>query len=244
MLVSASACQSQPKAEPDVSAGGGDVERRSWVLDADASNLTLGENEAVTLWLADGALSMQNVCNVVGGDYELDGDQLVVAEVMSTSAGCGSRDTSDAVEAAIRGRSTLVVDGDSMTLRGDAGNSVLRFREIPSDPSVTQTRLTGSWRVVPPGGGDPVDSILTYTADGRFDVVAGCTRLGGQWVVEAGRIAYPGAQRGELLTECESAPTDERLVQEAIDSAHLRAIGEDLELLDARGEPVAVLAPA
>ena len=75
----------------------------------------------------DGQMNGNVGCNGFGGEYTVDGDMIKFGSVMSTMMFCEGRvgDQEMAALAAMQNSATFALDGDTLTITSEDGNSVI-----------------------------------------------------------------------------------------------------------------------
>jgi heat shock protein HslJ len=145
---------------------------------------------------ADGNLSANAGCNIMGGTYVLDGNRIVWTGGGTTEMGCDDqRFAQDDWLAAFLGSGpTFVLNGNDLTLTSGDTVITLLDREVaePDQPLAGPTWLLASIIT-----GDVVSSIpagvtatMTFNADGSVDIHYGCNSGGGQYAVDGDSIAF------------------------------------------------------
>jgi heat shock protein HslJ len=200
---------------------------------ADQNNIVVGNPDKYTLELRpDGTYQVKADCNLSGGGYILEGNNLTLQPGPTTLAECEPGSLYDEYLAHLGEVVTFVLDEDKLVLnlKADAGNMIFTKGEGKI------TGITWQWAglvetepaaqsVVP----DPENYTLTLRLDGICEVKADCNMVGGSYVLEGNALtlelglstmAYCGddsldQQYLELLANVDSyAVEDGRLVME------------------------------
>lgn len=192
LLLFAGACSDE--------SSGPDLDGRRFVLES-AEGFELVDDTSVHLSFADGELSFSAGCNGYSGDYEIDGDHLIVGELGGTEKGCEpALHAQDQRLAEFFGADpSFELEADTLTLMNEDVTLTFLDREvaIPDRPLVGTT-----WTVDTFIEGDAASSLpsprsptIAFEADGSLELTAPCNNGTGHYAVNADRIT---------LTEVES----------------------------------------
>jgi heat shock protein HslJ len=100
----------------------------------------------VSIEFRDGTVSASAGCNLVSGDYRIEGGSLVVDDLAMTEMACPGRDDRDAwLVGLLSSRPVVALDGDQLTLSTESESVVLLDRRVvdPDRPLVgTRWELT------------------------------------------------------------------------------------------------------
>jgi heat shock protein HslJ len=155
-------------------------------------DLVAGTQVSVTF--DDGTISLNAGCNTLGGDYRLDGNQLVADQLGGTEMGCDTaRHDQDAWLASFfASKPAVSVAGDTLTLTGSDAVLTLRDREVvqPDKPLigttwVIDTIIDGEAASTVPG--EP-NATIEFPTDTRVEVYDGCNRTSGAVEVEGDSV--------------------------------------------------------
>jgi heat shock protein HslJ len=105
----------------DPGGNGGSLAGTSWTLtDLDSGGVT---GTAPTLDLTDTDVSGTGGCNTFSGTYTTDGDTISFGPLASTMMACepSIMEQETVYFAALDGATTYAIDGDTLTISGDAG---------------------------------------------------------------------------------------------------------------------------
>ena len=166
----------------------------------------------IRLSFLGGQLGASAGCNLMGGEYRLDGGRLVVTAVAMTEMGCDDprHAQDDWLIGFLGARPTVGLAGNELTLQ--AGDTVIRLldREV-AEPDLglvgptwtVDSIVTGAAASSVPAG---VVATLRFGADGRFEVDTGCNRGGGRAVGDEATLRFIEM----ILTEraCQGPPGD------------------------------------
>jgi heat shock protein HslJ len=150
------------------------------------------------LAFADGRIGASAGCNQLSAAYRLDGSTLVVDSLVTTDMGCDPQrhDQDGWLASFLRGRPTVNLSGDDLSLRRDATVIQLLDRRVadPDRPLVGPT-----WRLESLIQGQVVSSIpdgvaamLVFGADGRVAIETGCNTGAATYTLEGDSIRLSG----------------------------------------------------
>jgi heat shock protein HslJ len=167
-----------PATEPPDDTSAAELDGREF-LSTSVDGYDLVDDTVIRLSFDDGALSANAGCNTLLGDYSISGGRLSAPVLASTEMGCEMElMTQDRWLTDILALDPIVeVDGDTLTLRGAGGATLVFVDRLVADPdrSITGTR----WVLDGIRDGDAVSSVPE-------SVVASITIDDGTAVVEAG----------------------------------------------------------
>lgn len=154
---------------------------------------------SVFLSFSDGALGISAGCNGAGADYRVRGGRLIASDLRQTLEGCNPELSAqdDLLAAFITSRPRLMLDGDTLTLTGDDGVTMVFLDREVADPDrpLTETR----WGVDSFIQGDavsntplPSEPILLFHADGSVEINTLCNRGMGSYAVAGDKIMLSG----------------------------------------------------
>ena len=177
-------------------------------LSTGISGADLVPETQVRLTFADGNLSAQAGCNIMGGTYAVEGDRLATNQLSMTEMGCDEpRERQDQWLAAFLGDVAFTLDGDTLTLTDGTVTLTLTDKEVVTpDQALEGTR----WILDGLISGDAVSSVpmgvtaAITVAGGQVEVEAGCNTGGGSVEVTADTITF-----GRIATTkmaCEPGP--------------------------------------
>jgi heat shock protein HslJ len=119
---------------PDTGGSAATLEKSKWrlsFLGAPDAETPVVENSTITLeFSADGKAGGAAGCNTYGGSYEVQGDQLLLGEMVSTLMACVDQAVMDqelAYLRALQSAGRFVVDGDTLRIWYDDEQNVLNF---------------------------------------------------------------------------------------------------------------------
>jgi heat shock protein HslJ len=119
---------------PVTGESGATLEKSKWrltFLGAPDAETPVVENSTITLeFSADGKAGGTAGCNTYGGSYEVQGDQLLLGEMVSTLMACVDQAVMDqelAYLRALQSAGRFVVDGDTLRIWYDDEQNVLNF---------------------------------------------------------------------------------------------------------------------
>jgi heat shock protein HslJ len=155
---------------------------------------TLVPGTQVRLTFTDGNLNASGGCNIMGGRYSIEGDQLATSQMSMTEMACDdARQRQDDWLARFLGGVTVALDGDTLTLADGTVHLTLLDKEVatPDQP------LEGtSWVLDGIVTGDAVSSVpagvtaAIQIASGRVAINAGCNTGGGNVSVTPDTITF------------------------------------------------------
>lgn len=142
-----------PTAEATSSASSGDsLINTSWQLlsfgPSTAPVEVLPESTITLEFKEAGEMDGNGGCNTYGGSYSVDGDKLVLQQVVSTLMACADMNVTNQEQQYLQALGTVdrfEMSGDSLTLWYDSGNGVLNFTvntNAPLLPEATPTSPT------------------------------------------------------------------------------------------------------
>ncbi len=166
----------------------------STLVTRDGKTYQLAAGTRIRISFDGGTLGASGGCNLMSGDFRLDGDVLRISVLSMTEMGCDEpRMAQDAWLAEFLGSSPVVtLDGNELLLAGSATSIQLLDREIaePDQPLVgttwgLTTILDGASASSLP---DSAMATLLFRADGTVDVYTGCNSGAGQFTVDGDQI--------------------------------------------------------
>jgi heat shock protein HslJ len=177
-------------------------------LSTNASGVDLVPDTQVRLSFANGDLSAQAGCNIMGGAYSIEGDRLKTTQMFMTEMGCEEpRQAQDEWVAAFLGDVTFTLEGDTLVLTDGTVRLTLDDKEVVTpDQPLEGTR----WVLDGIVSGDTVSSVpvgvtaAIRIAGGQVDVEAGCNMGGGSVEVTPATLTF-----GPIMTTkmaCEAGP--------------------------------------
>lgn len=106
------------------------LDRKAFVL-LDATGIDALEGAPIRLEFSDGSVGVTGGCNLIGGAYELEGDTLVVQNMIQTEMACeqSRMDQDSAIIEFLQARPK--VDGEGSTLVLTAGGRVTTWDTAP-----------------------------------------------------------------------------------------------------------------
>lgn len=153
----------------------------------------------VFLSFSDGQVSISADCNGIGGAYRLRSGRLVATELGQTEKGCEPQllAQDEVLVKFITSRPRLTLEGDTLTLAGDDGVTMVFLDREVADPD---RPLTGTrWGVDSFIQGDGVSNVplsadptLLFRTDGVVEVNTLCNRGTGNYTVSGDRITLTG----------------------------------------------------
>lgn len=162
-----------PTEMPETPAG---LDGSQWnVIELDGEPVT---GDAVgTLDFEDGRVGGKSFCNSFGGTYEIDGDALILGELMQTLMACEDMTLETAYTAALNEVATYRIDGGTLILTDAAGTD--RVVLSPAKPASLEGTL---WTLTGLADGDAIASpvlgseVTAEFAEGTLSGSAGCNR--------------------------------------------------------------------
>lgn len=148
----------------------------------------------IRITFKDGNVSVNAGCNTFGGPYRVDGNNLVVGQIVTTEIGCQPNlAAQDQWVAGLIGGATIALEGNSLTLALN-GIRVTFLDRVVADPDlpllgtrwVVDGIITGGAVSSVPAG---VTAAITLT-DTHVDVETGCNSGGATANIEDGSIAF------------------------------------------------------
>lgn len=106
----------------------------SWRLTAygpaDSPTPAVPDAEAILSFDADGTLTGNSGCNQLGGDYQVDGDQITFGQIVSTLIACPDLQMAqeDSMHQVLTGTTSFKIEGNILTITNN--NMVLVFESI------------------------------------------------------------------------------------------------------------------
>jgi heat shock protein HslJ len=207
------------------------LEGTSWLLSPDAPLGVAIENIGVTAVFEDSTVSGQSGCNQYNGPYQVDGSSLTIGpDLATTTISCPPPQT--AVETAFLARlvdvAAFEIDGDALIMLDDAGETILRFREVSGAEAIE-----GSWIVTSYYAVTAVTSVVggvTLTADFGAETIAGetgCNSFNGPIRVEGTDIAIGPLASTLRACENEELSQQETYYLEALQLARSYSVAGD-----------------
>ena len=180
---------------------------------APAAQSLVPNPEDYTLLLAkDGTIVIKADCNVVGGSYKLDGDQLAIELGPTTLAECSDESLERQYIGLLDTVESLSLDGDQLVLHlaRDAG------RMIFAAPAITT--VTWQWSrlvetdpaaqsIVP----DPENYTLRLEPDGTLRIKSDCNDVGGSYQLQGAALAIELGPT--TLAECGDESLDQQYLR-------------------------------
>ncbi len=151
----------------------------------------LAPGTRIRLEFSDGRVGASAGCNIMGGDYRIEGDRLRIDGGAMTEMACDpERDAQDGWLFSFLGSGpTFTLSGDDLVLASGGTTIRLLDREV-AEPDLALVGPT--WVVESILSGDSVSSVpadvratLGFTADGRVLVETGCNSGGGSVAIDA-----------------------------------------------------------
>jgi heat shock protein HslJ len=215
----------------------------------DDSVIEVDEPWKYTLTLnADGTYQVVADCNLAGGGYTLEGSRLALLPGPMTLAECGPDSLYDEFIARLGDVRTYVRPGGSdqlvLNLFADAGN--LFFRPAPE--ATMERALEGtSWVLVSYRDGSDLSPVLDGTeitadfVEGELTGSAGCNNYFSSYTLDGAELTVgPAGATRKMCGAPEGIMEQEQAYLSLLDAvAGYRALGSQLELLDAEGAVVA-----
>jgi heat shock protein HslJ len=86
--------------------------------------------EAILNFDADGTLAGNTGCNQLGGDYQVEGDQITFGQIVSTLIGCPDLEMAqeDSMHQVLTGTASFKIEGNTLTITNN--NMVLVFESV------------------------------------------------------------------------------------------------------------------
>ncbi|MES2210016.1 MAG: META domain-containing protein [Chloroflexota bacterium] len=148
----------------------------------------------IRITFKDGSVTVNAGCNTFGGQYRIDGDRLIVGQIVTTEIGCQpDLAAQDQWVGGLLGGATITLDGNDLTLAA-SGIRVAFLDRVVADPD--RPLLGTRWVVdgVVQGGAVssiPADVVAALTfSDRAVDVEAGCNQGGGSAKVTDATIEF------------------------------------------------------
>ncbi|HSL58783.1 MAG TPA: META domain-containing protein [Acidimicrobiales bacterium] len=195
----------------DAGSGAGAVDlagRELWSVarTVDGADQPLVAGSTVRLTFTDSGVSANAGCNTIFGDARIEGDELVVGALASTSMACEPdlMDQDQWLADLLSSRPTLAVDGDEVSLTSGTTVLTLVDRRVadPDRPLVgttwtVDTLISGDAASSLPAGVDP--PTLTIGDDGRFTAFLGCNRANGPVAVGDTTLTFGPAATTRMM---------------------------------------------
>jgi len=174
-----------------------------WVLDSystggDAVSSVLNGTTIAAKFSADGNVGGNAGCNLYGGDYTLDGENLTVSSLFSTLMYCetpGIMEQEGAYLGLLANATSFRVEGDRLTLTDAAGTDILFFVQAPEVPPAPLTGTGWTLESYSSPEGESVSSVIagtaitaTFSDDGNVTGNAGCNSYGAGYVLDGATI--------------------------------------------------------
>lgn len=182
-----------PPGSPDATPGRQGLEGRTFLSTA-SDGRALAAGSRVRLSFQGGQIGANGGCNSMSGPYAIDGDGLVVRQLVTTEMACEQllmdqdQWLADLLDGAL-----IALAGDTLTLTKDGVRLTLLDREVADpDRALIGTRWVVDGLVSAGGVSSvPVGVVAALTfADGRVDVEAGCNRGGGAVTIADATLAF------------------------------------------------------
>jgi len=150
---------------------------------------------SVQLVFEGGKLSVSGGCNIMAGDYRLEGGRLVVENLSATNRACGALLVAqdNQLGAFLSARPVLTRSGDQLVLSSDGG-VVLRFldREVadPDRPLVDTVWAIDTLIDEQSFGSSPtgLNPLLQFARDGSLVIQSTCNGGVGRYMVDGERL--------------------------------------------------------
>lgn len=166
---------------------------------ADAPTPAVEGVDAGLTFNEDGTVSGSSGCNGLGGDYTVEGDQIIFGEFVSTLMACDDpiMAQEEAAHKVMTGTATYQIEGDTLTITNNDTVMVLT-RTTPGvvEPTAPAS-LIGTWKLTSFGLAGTlssaladVEAILTFNDDGTLTGTSGCNDFGGKYVVDGDQITF------------------------------------------------------
>jgi heat shock protein HslJ len=225
--------------------GGGQVEGVSWVLvsyrSAGGATQQVPPAAEVTARFDQGTVAGNAGCNSYSGPYNLSGSDLTVGDIASTAMACPP--PLDRIEQAyltnLQASATYATDGPILTIRDDAGEDLLAYRER-ADLPLTGTTWTmtsvnnGQQAVVSAVAGTPVT--LTLSDDGSASGSSGCNQYSGSYTTDGGTLSFGPLASTQMACADPDLNEQEQAYLAALSTvATYRLEGTRLDLMTADG---------
>jgi heat shock protein HslJ len=232
-----SACSAQSTQEPSAPLIG------AWKLTAygpaDAPVPAVEGTGAGLTFNDDGTVRGTAGCNGLGGDYTVQGDQIIFSEFASTLMACDDpiMVQEDAAKQVMTGSATYKIEGDSLTITNNDTLLVLTKTTPGIEEPTAPASLTGSWKLTSYGTADALSSALpdvetnlTFNDDGTVTGTSGCNGFGGGYVVEGDQITFNEIVSTLKLCDEPVMGQEEAMQQVLTDTAAFKIDGNTLTL--------------
>jgi heat shock protein HslJ len=181
----------------------------------------VADKPATVAFNADGSLTGSTGCNGFGGGYSLAGSQITFKTIAGTLIACEGpiADQERAIFAAFQGARSFTLQGDTLKILYDNGNSALIFTAGPLPTvgrplvgttwkldSYTQTDSARQARIVTAAVADK-PATVTFKADGTLSGNTGCNGFGGSYTLADGAITFGNII--STLIACEEPVADQ-----------------------------------
>lgn len=208
--------------------------------DDDGNIQTVLPDTEVTAQFNNGQVNGNTGCNNYGAGYEVNGNNIDIGQAASTLAACvdpAAADQERALLGGLQAASTYEISGDTLTLRGEAGNDLLVFQATAPLSLEGTLWIMNSYNN---GQGGVVSALPDVTvsaqfADGQLTGSAGCNSYNAAYEVDGSNLTI-----GEAIATRVFCGEPEGIMEQ--ESAYLTALtrtatftinGDRLELFDA-----------
>jgi len=154
--------------------------------------------EAGLTFKEDGTVSGSSGCNGLGGDYNVEGDQVTFGEFVSTLMACDDpiMAQEEVAHKVMTGTASYIIEGETLTITNN-DNVLVLMRGALSTGESEAAPLIGTWKLTSYGTTDTLSSALadveagvTFNEDGTVTGTSGCNEFGGSYTVDGNEIAF------------------------------------------------------
>jgi len=182
-----------------------------------AQGFTPVEGTTVRLSFEEGSIGFSAGCNIFGGTYSLQGDNLIVGDLGSTNIGCeqalAAQD--DWLAEFITSSPTFDLDGNDLTLAGsDATLKFLDRRVADPDRPLIGSTWSINTLISGPGaqGGFPGEPTVNFDDQGELQVFTGCNTGTGEYSVMGQQLSLSAMAYTEVAcSDAAFAPTSQHV---------------------------------
>ncbi len=197
-------------------------------LSTDLQGAILAPGTRIRLTFTDRTVSASGGCNIMGGDYSIDGDRPAITLTSMTEMACDEpRMQQDEWLSRFLGDVGFTLEGHTLTLT----DGTIRLTLVDEEIAAPDQPLEGTWWVLDGiVSGDAVSSVpagVTASiriAAGRVDLEAGCNKGGGAVEVTAVTLTF-----GPIMLTKMACAAEPMAVESAVTAVLAGAVGYTID---------------